>query len=191
MLNGFWKAAYDLSMMAPVLVIVPLFEHECGLLGYFMIAAGLILIAIGVLLPSISRRYLTKEPIIIDSVHPNDSFYEYVFSYTLPIIPLLTGSDLSVSFGVICIISILVVMSNRSVPNPFLRLAGYHFYTVDLKDGFKGYTLINKGRLGSKSELVRGYFAAQFMIISGDEDESGNDVVDRCDEEAEDDDEDY
>ena len=165
MLNGIWKAAYDLSMMAPVLIIIPLLNGDYGLLGCVMIIGGLIFVVLGIMLPSISRKFLVENPIIVESVYPNDSFYECVFSYTLPIVPTLIGMDLLVSFVVVVIISFLVVLSNRSVPNPFLRIIGYHFYTVDIKDGFKGYTLINKGKLESKNELNSGYFAAQFLII--------------------------
>ncbi|MBR6910876.1 MAG: hypothetical protein IKN41_03350 [Candidatus Methanomethylophilaceae archaeon] len=168
MLNGLWKAAYDLSMIAPVLAIIPLLDQNFGLLGCLMIVSGLFLLLLGMLLPLLSRKYLTSEPLIVESVYPNDSFYEYVFSYTLPILPTLAGFDLVASFVVICIIGALVVMSNRSVPNPFLRIIGYHFYTVDIRDGFKGYTLINKGKLQSTNELDRGYFASQFLIIGVD-----------------------
>lgn len=171
MLNWFWKAGYNLSTIAPILVLASVLDGSIDLIHILLALIGLLIIIIGLLLPRLSRKYLERRQILVESVSPNDNFYEYLLSYTLPLLPVILQYDFLWTLLIIGILCMLLTISNKCIPNPFLRVMGYHFYTISIKDGFSGYTLIHKGVLESKNNLHSGYLAAQFLIIGGDENE--------------------
>jgi len=99
-----------------------------------------------------------------------------MFTYCIPLLTVFLNVDLSLCVLLILLVLLTIFISNSSIPNPILRIAGYHFYTVDIDDGLSGYTLLVKKKyLDNKEQIKEVYAPLEFMLIGKtghDEDEA-------------------
>lgn len=171
MLAKIWKLLYDISLLSPIcailfiISILKMYDYTWSII-YFIITILSALFAY--VLIYLANRFLPPIPVKISAISPNDTFYGYLFTYGIPLIVLVFNLDNIVSLVIIVFVIVTLFLSNSSIPNPILRLLGFHFYTVDLNNGLSGYTLITKQQLINLSQVKTVFEASEFLLLDGE-----------------------
>ena len=162
------KLGYDVSTMSPVFALAAVISYMEGYNAIIIsmnLLASVVLIGILYKIFSISKNNMAPTPVRISSISPNDSYYAYMFAYGIPTLTLLLSGGAWIYAIVLFTTISTLYLSNSSIPNPILRLVGYHFYTIDLKDALHNYTLITKKKLANNNQVTSVYEVHEFLLI--------------------------
>lgn len=116
---------------------------------------------------SICRIRLSAVRVELKEIKPNDRIIiGYAVSYILPFASIAfeqynTIIVLAVSF----LIAIIMILSNNSIPNPLLFLAGYHYYEASAENGISCYTLISKKKLRNNKKIQKIARLNEYLLL--------------------------
>lgn len=147
MANKFQKILFSLSSSSPILIcfsIMWFIQKQTWLTSIIVGGIGLLLSTYDVIFVFICKKIIPAIPININEISPNDNLiWTYIVSYILPIFNIQVDNYLIISTSLtIIILGFILPMLNFILPNPLLRLFGYHFYKASTIDGIKDYCLI-------------------------------------------------
>lgn len=111
---------------------------------------------------------MSLDSISIASISPYDSFYESILTYAIPLLSLIIGLDPIIFTILIGFVCILLYASSNSVPNPILRVLGYHFYKIDYNNNICGLTLISKKDILNASKINAGILISKYLVFDYD-----------------------
>jgi len=170
--HTFFFITYDLSLILPLIAITLLIYLkdmiESNLLCYLILILVLVLITLILVYFAIYfMKKSGKETCNIVSISPNDTYYSYLFVYGFPIITFFLDYSEIISMALVLTIIIFALwISNSTIPNPILRILGYHFYSVNLKSGINNCLLISKEKeLLNPNQIKSVHSIAPFVII--------------------------
>lgn len=158
MANKFYKLVYNMSAIAPLLIIFSIVWRIQN--KSFAVCVMVILIAI---IPSVfmlrlfsyAKNHLAQIRINANNVTPKDGlFFTYIFAYASPLASLVID-DINIWVWMIIGVAIIItaILANLVIPNPLLLLLGYHYYSVATENGISEYSLISKKIYRSNQEL--------------------------------------
>ncbi len=142
MFKGGWRLLYDLTGFLPVLVVSLLFYSSLYarfLIGFLIVVC----IAFSLSLPKIADLG-SFDNVDVVKISPNDSFYQSLLSNCLPLVVMVMDLPLSHFIVLLVLLIFLISVSTSIIPNPVLRMCGYHFYTVDVSSGLSGISVLSR-----------------------------------------------
>lgn len=167
MIRKLWLLLYNLSIMLPVIVLASFIYRNQFEFSITFTFLSIFIVCFSIIFPRIADNS-SSDTISISSISPNDSFHECIVSYTLPLLSFVFGLGPEYFVILLVIICIFMYISDSRIPNPLLRIMGYHFYSIDLEDGIHGYMLISKLEIFNSKQITSGKLISNYIIISTD-----------------------
>ena len=164
MLRKVWLILYNFSIMIPVLLIAAYVYRLDWLVSILFILVSVITTLFSSIFPYIASNS-SSDSIKIVSIAPNDTFHESILSYALPLLSFVFGLGPQYFVLLVLLVCVFMYISDSHIPNPILRLMGYHFYSIDLEDGIHGYLLISKHGIYDSKQISSGKLISNYIII--------------------------
>lgn len=164
MFRGSVMALYDLSILIPALLISIPAYWEYAWCAAILIILTVLAVVFSVLLPRIARKEFSEQTVEILGISPNDAFGESLALYALPIVTVVMDADPIFFMVVLLITYVFFSISDSRIPNPMMRLMGYHFYKVDY-DKVHGAMLISKNGVLSNTGKKKVFELSKFVFL--------------------------
>ena len=153
--------------MLPVLIIASYIYRDYCIFSYVFIGISILIIFFSLLFPRVVSDS-SSDSFTIVSISPNDFFHESALSYTLPLLSFVFGLGPLFFVILVLLVCLFMYISDSLIPNPILRLMGYHYYSIDLENGIQGYLLISKHTLSDARYTSSGKLISNYIIMDSD-----------------------
>ena len=153
--------------MVPVLLIATFVYYQNTIACISFALASAFILFFSLRFPQIVSNS-SSDSISIVSIAPNDSFHESILSYALPLLSFVFGLGPVYFTTLVLLVCLFMYISDSRIPNPILRLLGYHFYSIDLECGIHGYLLISKREILNSKQIVAGKLISNYIIMDSD-----------------------
>lgn len=170
MANKFYKLVYNMSAIAPLLIIFSIvwrIQNKSFAVCVMVILIAIIPSVFMLILFSYAKNHLAQIRIKAIDVSPKDSlFFTYIFAYASPLAGLVIDN---VNIWVWMIIGVAIIIiaarANLVIPNPILLFLGYHYYSADTENGISEYSLISKKIYRNNQELKMVGRIFDFLLV--------------------------
>lgn len=160
MLNKFAKLLLVLTSLAPIALTIGVnrwSQHADWVSGTIFVGVGFVLVALCLGILSYAKHNGQTQRVHIASFErDNRSVIDFLVVYLLPLIntkDIGYDGDIVTSAFVVALIVIVFMHKGAFEFNPVLGLCGYHFYTVQIDDGFSSVLISCKELPRRKTEL--------------------------------------
>ena len=181
MANRLQKIIYNLSIAAPILIVIAVLwlKQESNwtnpILISWKVPLILVVIAIGsIILFIISFNYgkknLQRITVRVESLSSADGWLVInMVTYVLPIVSLKVKDYCNpLLAGVLVLVFIAAVFSDYITPNPWLYFRKYHFYKISVEGAAANYYLITKKKIRRSQEVIRVTQVFEFLLLRED-----------------------
>ena len=173
MANKLQKLIYNLSAMAPVLIVFSVvWYYQKKTIRVPLISAG---VAIGLMLLfcvffCYGKAHCARIQVRVNSVSPEDKkLLVYLITYVLPFASMAIPKYNVVLFTVLAVVIIMAAeIMNDGMPHPLLYCIGYHFYDLSTENGVSGYCLISRRKVRNNRDVRVVYRLFEYLLLEAE-----------------------